>query len=393
MKRKGQGRKINIIPLLTIIAASSAAFWVLPMISPLLLKAASISAALSMPEGVVRQIAEQLKPAEPQQVEPPPPAAVITPPNPQRLPEPPTVEAVETSETIEQQTPETEKDIQITQKPNSLEIPKEYKGNVISEDLSDREGRHAIIMDGFRLRNDTALPTDDIEKAAMTPFWIELENTAEPQVLIYHTHATESYCPYDDGFYDTRYNWRSTDNNNNMVTVGDVMAKILSENGIAVIQDTSQHDYPSYNGSYANSYRSVKDYLEHYPTIKVVLDVHRDAIERSAGLIVKPTIEHEGKNYAQLMLVSNCDDGSGLLPNWHKNLSFAAAFSTDLEKLIPGITRPILFSYRKYNQQLSNGALLMEFGSHANTLEEACRTAQIAGEALANILNSNRKDK
>ena len=390
MKRKGQGRKINIMPLLAIIAAAAAAFWALPLISPFLLKAASISAALSMPEGVVRQIAEQLKPTEPPQTELiPPPAAVITPPKPI---EPPTVEAVELTESAETP-PQPEEIIPNPPKPDSLEIPGEYKGNVLSEDLSDRAGRHAIIMDGFRLRNDTALPADDIENAAMTPFWIELENTAEPQVLIYHTHATESYCPYDDGFYDTRYNWRSTDNNNNMVAVGDVMAKVLSQNGIAVIQDTSQHDYPSYNGSYANSYRSVKDYLEHYPTIKVVLDVHRDAIERSAGLIVKPTIEHEGQNYAQLMLVSNCDDGSGLLPNWHKNLSFAAAFSTELEKLIPGITRPILFSYRKYNQQLSNGALLLEFGSHANTLEEACRTAQIAGEALANILNSNRKDK
>jgi len=390
LKRKGQGRKINIMPLLAIIAAAAAAFWALPLISPFLLKAASISAALSMPEGVVRQIAEQLKPTEPPQTELiPPPAAVITPPKPI---EPPTVEAVELTESAETP-PQPEEIIPNPPKPDSLEIPGEYKGNVLSEDLSDRAGRHAIIMDGFRLRNDTALPADDIENAAMTPFWIELENTAEPQVLIYHTHATESYCPYDDGFYDTRYNWRSTDNNNNMVAVGDVMAKVLSQNGIAVIQDTSQHDYPSYNGSYANSYRSVKDYLEHYPTIKVVLDVHRDAIERSAGLIVKPTIEHEGQNYAQLMLVSNCDDGSGLLPNWHKNLSFAAAFSTELEKLIPGITRPILFSYRKYNQQLSNGALLLEFGSHANTLEEACRTAQIAGEALANILNSNRKDK
>ena len=389
MKRKGQGRKINIMPLLVIIAAAAAAFWALPMISPFLLKAASISAALSMPEGVVRQIAEQLKPAEPQQTEPPPPAAVITPPKPI---EPPTVEAVELTESAETP-PQPEEIIPNPPKPDSLEIPGEYKGNVLSEDLSDRAGRHAIIMDGFRLRNDTALPADDIENAAMTPFWIELENTTEPQVLIYHTHATESYCPYDDGFYDTRYNWRSTDNNNNMVAVGDVMARVLSQNGTAVIQDTSQHDYPSYNGSYANSYRSVKDYLEHYPTIKVVRDVHRDAIERSAGLIVKPTIEHEGQNYAQLMLVSNCDDGSGLLPNWHKNLSFAAAFSTELEQMIPGITRPILFSYRKYNQQLSNGALLMEFGSHANTLEEACRTAQIAGEALANILNSNRKDK
>lgn len=393
MKRKGHRKKINIIPFMLLLAAAAVIFRLMPVVSPLILKAASISAALSMPEAVFHHIAEQLKPPQQptlpiEQETPPVPAAVVMPA--QRYQPPKEIEQKEVRQEQPKQPEETE---QQEQPLDSLEIPKQYKGEVLTEDLSDRAGRHAILMDGFRLRNDTALPADDIEEAAMTPFWIELENTTEPQVLIYHTHATESYCPYDDGFYDTRYNWRTTDNNNNMVAVGAVMAKALSENGIAVLQDTSQHDYPSYNGSYANSYRSVKDYLEHYPTIKVVLDIHRDAIERSAGLIVKPTIEHDGKNYAQLMLVSNCDDGSGLLPDWHKNLSFAAAYSAELEKMVPGITRPILFSYRKYNQQLSNGALLMEFGSHSNTLEEACRTAQIAGEALAKLLDSNRKEK
>ncbi|MBQ2751173.1 MAG: stage II sporulation protein P [Oscillospiraceae bacterium] len=391
MKRKGHGRKLNIVPMIVVLTAAMALFWVLPAISPLILKAASVSAAFSMPEGVIYHVAERLKGEEPppptDNFEPPVSAAVITPPKQQKPAEDKKVEETHPDEQLYPEQPvETPAD-------DSPEIPKQYKGEVLAEDLSDRAGRHAIIMDGFRLRNDTALPADDIEKKAETPFWIELEDTTEPQVLIYHTHATESYCPYDSGFYDTRYNWRSTDNNINMVAVGAVMAKVLSENGIAVLQDTSQHDYPSYNGSYANSYRSVKDYLEHYPTIKVVLDVHRDAIERSSGLIVKPTIEYEGQSYAQLMLVSNCDDGSGLLPDWHKNLSFAAAFSAKLESMVPGITRPILFSYRKYNQQLSNGALLMEFGSHANTLEEACRTAQIAGKALAELLNSNRKGK
>ena len=171
------------------------------------------------------------------------------------------------------------------------------------------------------------------------------------------------------------------------------MAQTLRENGIEVIQDTSQHDYPSYNGSYANSYRSVKDYLAHYPSIKVVLDVHRDAIEREKGLIVKPTVEYNEKKYAQLMPVSNCDDGSGLLPNWRHNLRLAAAFSAALERKVPGITRPVLFSYRKYNQQLSKGALLLEFGSHANTMEEAKNTARIAGEALAEVLIATKKGK
>ncbi len=273
------------------------------------------------------------------------------------------------------------------------EIPEKYKGRVLSEDMSDSEGDIAIAFDNFRLRNYTPIPTVEIKEILERPTALRLEDTTEPQVLIYHTHATESYCPYDDGYYDTRYNWRSTDNNNNMVAVGAVMAQALRENGISVIQDTRQHDYPSYDGSYANSYRSIKDNLEAYPTIKVVLDIHRDAIERESGLIVKPVIEFEGERYAQLMLVSNCDDGSGLLPNWKENLRFAAAFSRELEQAVPNITRPILFSYRKYNQQLSNGALLLEFGTHANTMEEAQRTARVAGQALAKLLNITKEQQ
>lgn len=272
------------------------------------------------------------------------------------------------------------------------DIPESERGRVITEDMSGSEGNHILRFNGFLLRNDTSLSKEDIAEVLEQPTELSLKNTTEPQVLIYHTHVTESYCPYDNGIYDKRYNWRSTDNNNNMVAVGAVVAQQLRENGISVIHDTSQHDYPSYDGSYANSYRSIKDYLSHYPTIKVVLDIHRDAIERENGVIVKPTAVINGEKYAQLMIISNCDDGSGLIPNWRDNLRFAAAFADKLEQKAGGITRPLLFSYRKYNQQLSTGALLLEFGSHANTLEESKRTARLVGQSLSELLYANAKE-
>lgn len=356
----------------------------------MLVRMASLSAALAMPETAIEELKTRFaaeisdapsKASEPQNK---PPALIVQNDKPEVeavLPEqyePPVIPQEDASETEK-----------AAEKEPAPEIPKEYKGRVKTEDMSDSEGEIALKIDNFRLRNYTPIPAAEIKEITKKPPPIILEDTPEPQVLIYHTHATESYCPYDDGYYDTRYNWRSTDNNNNMVAVGAVMAQALRENGIEVVQDTQQHDYPSYDGSYANSYRSIKDHLAAYPTIKVVLDIHRDAIEREAGLIIKPAIEHGGERYAQLMLVSNCDDGSGLLPHWQENLRFAAAFSRELEQAVPNITRPILFSYRKYNQQLSNGALLLEFGTHANTLEEAQRTARVAGQALANALKNN----
>ena len=268
---------------------------------------------------------------------------------------------------------------------NSHPVPAEYRGRIVQENMAG-SGDSLIPYGEGLLRNYTEVPADDIREIMEQGLNIRLEDTPTPQVLIFHTHATESYEPYDSENYDMRNTWRSTDNTKNMVAVGNALEKALRDAGIGVVHDTTQHDYPSYNGSYANSYRSIKRYLEQYPTIKVVLDLHRDAIEREGGLIVKPTAEIGGEKYAQLMIVSNCDDGTGLLPNWRENLRFAGAFCARIEREYPGLTRPILFSYRKYNQQLSTGALLLEFGSHASTLEEAKRTAEAAGSALAGLL-------
>ena len=126
-----------------------------------------------------------------------------------------------------------------------------------------------------------ALPADEIESIMEQGMNIHLEDTPEPQVLIFHTHATgESYEPYDSENYDMRNTWRSTDNTNNMIVVGDALEQALKDAGIGVIHDRTQHDYPSYNGAYERSAETIKSYLEKYPTIKVALDVHRDAIQR-----------------------------------------------------------------------------------------------------------------
>ena len=391
MKRRGQGIDGYIKRATALMISALAVFYLCSLTAtkmpPFLLKAASVSAALSMPEAAIEHLKERFASeveAAPTQIQSPSAESKKEPPT----APPPTVEAVIPK-------PDKQENLEAKNEPPKKEpapeIPDKYKGKILTEDMSDSEGKVALKIDNFRLRNYTPIPSAELKKITEKDSPIKLSDTTEPQVLIYHTHATESYCPYNGEYYDTRYNWRGTDNNNNMVAVGAVMAQVLRENGIEVIQDTQQHDYPSYDGSYANSYRSIKDNLAAYPTIKVILDIHRDAIERDAGLIVKPVTEHEGETYAQLMLVSNCDDGSGLLPNWQDNLRFASEFNRELENMVPNITRPILFSYRKYNQQLSNGALLLEFGTHANTLEEAQRTARVAGEALAKVLNSKKE--
>ena len=139
-------------------------------------------------------------------------------------------------------------------------------------------------------------------------------------------------------------------------------------------------DYPSYNGSYERSAETVKGYLEEYPSIKIVLDVHRDAIDRN-GTLVRPITTIDGKKAAQLMIIAGSDDGTMNMPNWRDNLRFAAAIQRQAEGAFEHLMRPIFFCYRKYNQDLTRGSLLLEFGSHGNTLEECLYTARLAGQS------------
>ena len=118
----------------------------------------------------------------------------------------------------------------------------------------------------------------------------------------------------------------------------------------------------------------------------MVLDVHRDAIENDAGARMAPVVEINGRKAAQVMLICGCDNGSTVsLPNWRQNLRFAAAWESAMEGMYPGFTRPVLFSYRFYNQDLTTGSLLIEIGTHGNNLNEALYAGQLAANALVSL--------
>jgi stage II sporulation protein P len=117
-----------------------------------------------------------------------------------------------------------------------------------------------------------------------------------------------------------------------------------------------------------------------------VLDVHRDAIEREDGTRVKAVTTVNGKKAAQIMIISGCDDGSMNMPDWRENLRFCAALQNTLETDYPTLVRPVLFYYRKYIQDLTHGSLLVEFGTHANSLSEAVYSAQLFAKSLSKVL-------
>ena len=260
-------------------------------------------------------------------------------------------------------------------------------GAVAETSYGQGSGEKYIACAAGTIKNNTSIPSAEVAAEIQNPlpFHIEL-NSPEPQVLIMHTHATECYRPAEGLWFLPGDGARTTDRAANMCAVGAVMADTLNAAGIHTLHDETLNDYPSYTGSYGNSRAVVQQYLAQYPSIKVVLDVHRDAIEKEDGTRVAPVAEVNGRKAAQVMLICGCDNGSTVsLPNWRQNLRFAAAWEGAMEGMYPGFTRPVLFSYRFYNQDLTTGSLLIEIGTHGNNLNEALYAGQLAANALASL--------
>lgn len=259
--------------------------------------------------------------------------------------------------------------------------------SVIEEFMGSSESDIVLKKDSCYVKNLTHLSATEVKNIMLSPVGFEVEkNSDRPQILIYHTHATESYVPTSDMAYDPAYAYRSTDTAMNMVAVGKVMADTLNSMGYNTIQDSTLHDYPSYNGSYDLSKATVESYLKKYPSIKIVLDIHRDAVERN-GRLVNPTVTINGTKYAQIMIISGRDNGYMNMPNYRENLKFASAVQNQVTKSYPGLARPILFDYRNYNQQLTTGSILVEIGTHGSTLQQAKNSAQAFATALAQMLD------
>lgn len=202
----------------------------------------------------------------------------------------------------------------------------------------------------------------------------------EPSVLILSTHATESYTKNGENYTESSA-YRTLDENYNMLSIGDRVAQILEQNGISVIRDPELHDYPSYNGSYNHARASIEHYLEEYPSIRLVLDLHRDASDGENGqLRTEATVD--GQASAQLMPVMGTDAGGLEHDNWEKNLSLALKLMAQLERQAPGITRPLSLRSQRFNQDLSSGALLIEVGAAGNTHSEALIAAEQLAQAI-----------
>lgn len=240
--------------------------------------------------------------------------------------------------------------------------------------------------ENITVRNTTPSHSIDIKSAVEKNATLQISDKSAPTVLIFHTHTTESYELLNYGWYTTEYVTRSNSPDRNMVRVGTAICEELTKMGIGVVHDTEIHD-TQYTGAYDRSRESIEKIMAENPSIQVVIDVHRDAIKQSDGTRIKPTAEINGKKAAQIMIIAGCENGKVTdFPRWEENLTFALQLQKTAETDYPGLMRPILFSARKYNMDVTPCSVLLEMGSDSNTLEEAEYSGHLIGKALGELI-------
>lgn len=259
-------------------------------------------------------------------------------------------------------------------------------GSIIDRHFGIHSGTQFFSLDrGGQVRNCTSWSNDDLLAESRIQPQLPLKIDGSPMVLIYHTHTTESYVSDKSGVYDSDFNFRTTEPDKDMVAVGDAICAELAAAGIGVVHSEEIHDFPVWSGSYAGSAETVRAMLAEFPSICIALDIHRDAIA-DGSTVVAPVCCINGEQTAQIMIISGCDDGTMNMPDYRENFRFACNLQQTAEEMFSGFTRPVLFDYRKYNQDLTTGSLLIEVGAQGNSLEEACRAGTRIGQALAECI-------
>ena len=240
---------------------------------------------------------------------------------------------------------------------------------------SDVKETYTSEYNGVKIKNETDYK---LTKEILTPdIDINKEN-----ILIFHTHTCESYTESEKYKYKQTGNYRTTDKNYTVVNVGRELDRQLQSYGYKVIHDETYHDYPSYSGSYSNSYKTVTNLLEENKDTDIVIDLHRDAIGDNT---YAPTVKIGDEYAAQLMFVMG-GNISKEHQNWQQNLKFAVKIQEKANEMYPGLFKPIILRDASYNQQTAKAACIIEVGATGNTMEQALTSMKYLAKVISEAL-------
>ncbi len=260
---------------------------------------------------------------------------------------------------------------------NEVADLEEAKTGVNTEVLeSSVPEKYTTEYNGVKIRNETdnIKLTDEMLKPEVS---VNMKN-----ILIYHTHSSESYTPSEKYKYTATGNFRTTDINYNVVRVGTELTNYMQHYGYNVIHDTTIYD-KSYSSSYDRSLSGVAKLLEKNEDTDILFDIHRDAIADSS---YAPTVKIGDEEAAQLMFVIGSNGGGSKHDNWNENLKLAIKIQEKANELYPGLFKPIVLRDSRYNQQLATGASIIEVGATGNTMEQCLSSMKYLSKVLSEVL-------
>lgn len=263
--------------------------------------------------------------------------------------------------------------------PSSV-MSKEIPSLRLSSDTSSADSLNAFVLDDKSISKvDVANQGSSVHNTNVKIYNPKLKktlNTAKPEVLIYHTHTTESYKPGGANSFDDKQN---------VVSVGDALVSELQNGyGISAINDRTVHDATAYTQSYSRSRVTLGNYLKKYGDFKIIIDLHRDSNPNKSA----ETININGENVAKIMMVMTKKN-----PRVVQNMKIANFIVAESNKLFPGLCKGIDTSYNHgtgyFNQDMSNNAILLEVGADINTTTEADASGKYIARLIAEYLNGN----
>lgn len=264
-----------------------------------------------------------------------------------------------------------------------MELMEQAEAPLEQETAEGGEILETTIQGGLSVNNATGYWVDVTEILSAGPGLTLPQGAA--QILIIHTHSSEAYTQAGLDRYEPSDTNRTENTEFNIVRIGDELTEIFQQAGLNVIHDRGIYDYPSYTGSYTRSGQAIEQYLRDYPSIQMVIDIHRDALGTD-DVVYKTMAEEDGVCASQVMLLIGTDESGLEHPNWRQNLALALYMQNAVNAQHPTLMRPIALVQQRYNQHLSPGSMILEVGSNGNTLREALAAIRLFGQAAAPAL-------
>ena len=207
---------------------------------------------------------------------------------------------------------------------------------------------------------------------------------SKPKILIYHTHSQEAFKDSKAG-----------DKKTSIVGMGDILTKELNDTyRIPTMHHEGVYDLIGGKMDRSRAYQlaevKVRKILKKYPSIEVVIDLHRDGVGNNTHLVTSI----DGKKTGQIMFFNglsrtkkNGDIAYLKNPYIQDNLAFSMQMQLAAAKKYPGFTRRIYLKSYRYNMHLMPKYLLIEAGAQTNTVKEMQRSMKVLADLLDAVVD------